>query len=127
MRSLILALLLISAPAAASDLCGSGKRIDCVVDGDTVWIAGEKIRLQGIDAPEMRGSCPDERRRAALAAERLRQMLAGAAPVVIRSGLDRYGRTLATINVAGRDLGKELVAEGLARVWAGRRERWCGR
>ena len=29
-----------------------GKRITCVVDGDTFWHAGEKIRIEDIDAPE---------------------------------------------------------------------------
>ena len=107
------------------DLCAGPVRVTCVVDGDTVWLAGEKIRLEGIDAPESRGACFAENRLAALSAERLRQLLTGAEPVVVRSGLDRYGRTLATIKVAGRDVGEVLVAEGMARVWAGRRERWC--
>ena len=31
--------------------CGSGKRINCVVDGDIVWLKGEEIRLEGFNAP----------------------------------------------------------------------------
>src|SRR5918997_6175625 len=33
-------------------LCHEGGGTNCVVDGDTVWIAGEKVRIAGIDAPE---------------------------------------------------------------------------
>lgn len=38
---------------------------------------------------------------------------------------DRYGRTLATIEVNGRDVGKIMIAEGLARPWTGKRRSWC--
>src|SRR5688572_20285327 len=31
-------------------VCDSDKRVSCVVDGDTVWIAGTKYRLEDIDA-----------------------------------------------------------------------------
>lgn len=41
----------VSPPAHAIDRCGSGKRITDVVDGDTLWLRGEKIRLQDFDAP----------------------------------------------------------------------------
>ncbi|PAP96113.1 thermonuclease family protein [Mesorhizobium wenxiniae] len=38
---------------------------------------------------------------------------------------DRYGRTLATIEVDGRDVGDILIGEGLARPWTGKRRPWC--
>ena len=38
---------------------------------------------------------------------------------------DRYSRTLATIKVDGRDVGKIMIAEGLARPWTGKRRPWC--
>ncbi len=38
--------------AFAIQKCGSGKRITCVVDGDTMWLRGEKIRMKGYDTPE---------------------------------------------------------------------------
>lgn len=40
-------------PATALPICGNGLRVTCVVDGDPVWIEREKIRLLGIDAPEL--------------------------------------------------------------------------
>ncbi len=38
---------------------------------------------------------------------------------------DRYGRTLARMEVDGQDLGVTLVNRNLARPWRGRREPWC--
>ena len=39
--------------SAAFTLCGSGTRLNCVVDGDTFWMSGEKIRIADIDTPEL--------------------------------------------------------------------------
>lgn len=126
-QSLLVAFGLFAAtPAAAIELCSGAVRVTCVVDGDTVWLDGEKIRLAGIDAPEKDGSCAAERQLAARAAGRLVELLsAGGAPSVERQGLDKYRRTLAALSVAGRDVGATLVDEGLARRWQGHKERWC--
>lgn len=42
------------APAARASFgyCYRGGGTDCVVDGDTFYIGGEKVRIPGIDAPE---------------------------------------------------------------------------
>jgi endonuclease YncB( thermonuclease family) len=52
-------------------------------------------------------------------------MIGSARTVLYREGKDQYGRTLAVVTVGGRNLGDALVAEGLARTWSGRPERWC--
>ena len=109
----------------AMPICGSGKRISCVVDGDTIWVRGEKIRLQGFNAPEMNGSCDRERRMAVQARDELRRALSGRAFKMERNGKDRYGRTLATIRVGERDVGAELTSKGLAHEWRGFKESWC--
>lgn len=121
-----LALVLAVDPAAgaAMDFCSGPVRVTCVVDGDTVWIEGEKIRLADIDAPEAGGACEAERVTAARAAGRLAALLGGSYSIE-RSGLDGYGRTLAVIVVDGRSVGAVLVEEGLARPWRGKREQWC--
>lgn len=107
-------------------ICGAGERYTCVVDGDTLWLEGEKIRLVGIDAPELgEPECAAEAALAWAATERLARVLSAGEVSVSRQGEDRYGRTLARIAVAGRDAGDVLVLEGLARRWAGRREGWC--
>ena len=111
--------------AAAMELCSGPKRVTCVVDGDTVWIKSEKIRLLDVDAPEPRGRCYDELIAAAKATERLRVLLTENQFTIKRSGQDRYGRTLAKIMIGDRSAGEIMMSEGLVRKWRGKRENWC--
>lgn len=122
---LLTCLLIATEPAAAMELCSGQNRVTCVVDGDTVWIKGEKIRLEGIDAPEPRGRCYDELIGAAKATERLRVLLTTNHFTIDRSGKDRYGRTLARIMIGNRSAGEMMISEGLVRKWRGKRENWC--
>lgn len=99
-----------------------------IVDGDTFWYEGEKIRIADIDTPEVRGRCAYESRLAARATDRMGELLeAGPFELETISGRDqdRYGRKLRVVTRGGRSLGDQLVAEGLARTWTGRREPWC--
>jgi micrococcal nuclease len=98
-----------------------------ITDGDTFRYRGEKIRIADIDAPEVRGRCPHEIRLAARATDRMEALLQ-AGPFEMRRldrDEDRYGRKLRVVLRDGRSLGDQLVAEGLARTWTGRREPWC--
>lgn len=106
-------------------ICGAGKRVTCVVDGDTFWINGEKVRIQSIDAPEVRVACPRERELAQQATQRLSEILASQDLRLDRSGTDRYGRTLALVKTGAGEAGEILVREGLAQRWAGRKAQWC--
>ena len=54
-------------------VCASAKRHTCIVDGDTVWLKGEKMRLSGINAPE--AGNPKCRREAELAEKATRRLL----------------------------------------------------
>lgn len=122
------------APAASSNAarfatCGYLIRDNCVVDGDTFFIKGEKIRIADIDAPETSGAqCADEADLGARAKARLRELL-NEGPFELRSyrsrDTDRYGRKLRTVVRDGRSIGELLISEGLARRWEGRRRPWC--
>ena len=97
-----------------------------IVDGDTLVVDAERVRLVGVDAPELRGAhCAAEEALARLAADRLRALTAAGALDLERRGIDRYGRTLAVVRVAGVDVGARLIEEGYARRWPSRRG-WCG-
>jgi endonuclease YncB( thermonuclease family) len=99
-----------------------------IVDGDTFWYGGEKIRIADIDTPEVRGRCAYESQLAARATDRMGELLeAGPFELETIPGRDedRYGRKLRVVTRGGRSLGDQLVAEGLARTWTGRREPWC--
>ena len=126
MKSLALIVLLTTtSPSFAFDLCGDGQRINCVVDGDTVWIEGEKIRLKDIDAPENNGTCTKEREIAVSAAGLLAELLDQGGEFIVRSGKDKYGRTLAQIYIKGESVGDRLIAAGYAKPWKGHKASWC--
>lgn len=97
----------------------------CVIDGDTLWIlkpdrtVSEKVRLQNVNAPELRRArSRRELRKAIEATEFLRNRIEQARSGTIRRrGKDRYGRTLARIAIDGHDLGRLLVRAGHATRW----------
>jgi endonuclease YncB( thermonuclease family) len=111
--------------ARAMPICVDGYRADCVVDGDTIWVDHEKIRLETIDAPEVHGRCSYETGLAAKATRRLQALLSGQRMTIARSGHDIYGRTLARVSIDRGEVGGILASEGLARRWTGHREPWC--
>lgn len=110
--------------------CGYLIRDNCVIDGDTFYYHGDKVRIADIDAPETRGAqCDAEAALGARATTRLRELL-NEGPFELRSfqsrDTDRYGRKLRIVMRNGASLGERLVTEGLARRWSGRRMPWCG-
>lgn len=119
--------LLVSA-AALFTLCAGGPRQTCVIDGDTFWLAGEKVRIADINAPEThQAQCAAERQLGEAAKLRLLALL-NAGPVLLVDmprSRDRYGRRLAVATRNGESIGARLVAEGLAEPWRGRRSSWC--
>lgn len=109
-------------------LCAEAPRTTCVVDGDTFWLQGEKIRIADINAPETHSAgCPAEQALGEKATRRLIQLL-NAGPITLEvqeRETDRYGRALRIVTRKGRSLGAQLVREGLAEPWRGRRSDWC--
>lgn len=114
--------------AASFTLCSDGPRIDCVVDGDTFWLHGEKIRIADINAPETHGAgCQAELALGNRATWRLLALL-NAGPFTLEihgRATDRYGRDLRVVKRNGHSLGGQLVSEGLAEPWRGHRSNWC--
>ena len=109
-------------------VCGMIRQT-CVVDGDTIWLEGVKIRIADIDTPEISSpQCDAEYERGIRARDRLVALLNEGEfelrPIGSRDE-DRYGRKLRVVIRDGRSLGDQLVGEGLARTWTGRREPWC--
>lgn len=108
--------------------CAGPARIACVIDGDTFWYRGARVRLADINAPELRAPrCRFEARLAARATRRLTELL-NAGPFTlapVERAMDRYGRRLFVVTRAGASLGAALAAEGLAERWRGYRRDWC--
>lgn len=115
--------------AASFSICSGPVRVTCVVDGDTFWLNSSKIRIADIDTPEIsEPKCASEKALGERAKLRLRELLnAGKFELAAWQGRDedQYGRKLRVVMRDGRSLGDQLVSEGLARTWSGRREPWC--
>lgn len=101
----------------------------CIVDGDTLWLAGTIIRLKDYDTPESRTNICDsftEIDLANAATDRLQALLNGNVWEIETFGFDGTGeRRLATIRIDGEDVGDILIREGLARRWPDGPEFWC--
>jgi len=108
--------------------CKWGGGRNCVVDGDTFWIEGQKVRIAGIDAPETHEPrCASELELGNEATEKLRALLNSGRVTMtgIDRDRDRYGRLLRNVAVNGQDVGEAMVAAGVAREYAGGRRPWC--
>lgn len=84
-----------------------------VTDGDTIRDGNLRVRLWGIDAPEL------DTRRGPASRAHLRQLIDGKTVACDPRDTDRYGRTVAVCYLPdGRDLACEMVRAGMARDWA---------
>jgi endonuclease YncB( thermonuclease family) len=105
-----------------------GKVVD-VYDGDTITVAayqgkrayGFKVRLRGIDTPELRTRRAVEKAAATRARDYLRELALNCVVSVSRIENDKYGgRYLADVSLNGRSLADTMLEHGLARPYAGK-------
>ena len=113
----IVALAAAALPAMASTVSGSAR----VVDGDTIAIQGQRIRLHGINAPESDQTCSEQGRAYAcgqVATQAMREAI-GNRPVTCQGReRDHYGRLVAVChNAWGEDLSRRMVDEGWATAY----------
>ena len=94
------------------------------IDGDTIELAGQRVRLEGIDAPEAGQTCPGRHaggspggwRCGQAATAALGRLIEGRHVSCEHHGQDRYGRLIATCFADHSDIGAEMVRNGHA--WA---------
>ncbi len=130
LAALLLAALAAIAPARSCPPgAGAGLpwKVERVVDGDTVAAGGYRIRLYGLNAPEIRGVCDEEKALGRRAKARLEALIAGAGVVELRPAPPgKYSQIQAWLLLDGRDAAAQLIAEGLARPYHGGAKRgWC--
>jgi endonuclease YncB( thermonuclease family) len=106
------------APPAAEEIkAASGESVH-VIDGDSLRIGGQEIRIAGIDAPEYRQTCFDAADQEWACGKEARTALEG---IVKEGGLicskaaeDRYGRGLARCRSKTGDVATKLARGGWA-------------
>lgn len=98
---------------ARADVIGEAR----IIDGDTIQVSGERVRLQGIDAPESRQSCmlsgvdwPCGQN----ATRALTSVTNGKVVTCKGNRRDRYGRLIAICYVGADDLNARMVRDGWA-------------
>jgi endonuclease YncB( thermonuclease family) len=116
-------------------VCGIGSSFACVHDGDSFRLGARKIRVRGIDAPEVGegAKCESERAKAIVARDALRDLLnQGPFVMTAKPGdvRDQYGRELRNLTRTGKggkvvDMERGLVVRGLVHEYRGRKTSWC--
>lgn len=107
------AIVLCASPAAAATVSGPAT----VIDGDTLEIEGQRIRLFGIDAPEANQQCyrgAESWACGQASADELRGLIGTSELTCSGHEVDQYGRLLAACTMAAMDLNKLMVAQGWA-------------
>lgn len=105
---IILAIALWLAVFGMIAMAGAQQRLR-VVDGDTIVLDGERIRIFGLDCPEMRD------RGGPAAKQAMAALLAGKTVTLKRRELDRYGRTVAKVFADGRDVTCTMIRARVCR------------
>lgn len=108
---------LLLAPPALAESAGRAS----VIDGDTIDIHGQRIRLHGIDAPEKGQPCFDADQQpyrcGHTAAMALDAFIAGSPVTCEERDVDRYGRTVARCSVRGQSINAWMVRQGYAMAY----------
>jgi endonuclease YncB( thermonuclease family) len=100
---------------------------NCVIDGDTIRVAGVTVDIAGMQTPQIEAPrCPEEQRRGAQAADRLIQLLNSGKVTLGESVPEADGQSRHKVAVDGQDVGAAMIREGLARESGIGRISWCG-
>ncbi len=87
-----------------------------VIDGDTIEVRGESIRLFAVDTPEMGQPWWDkdgtQQDAGVIAKEALEKLVDGKRLDIRVLREDKYRRSLAIVKIDGRDVGRKLVSQG---------------
>jgi endonuclease YncB( thermonuclease family) len=100
---------------------------NCVIDSDTIRVAGATVQIAGMQTPQIDSPrCPEEQRRGTKAVERLIELLNSGKVTVGEAVQGTDGSLRRKVAVDGRDIAQTMIASGLAQVDDGARHGWCG-
>jgi endonuclease YncB( thermonuclease family) len=118
-------------PAAAARAmrfgqCYNADGPNCVLDGATIRIRGEKSSIAGIDAPQIQGAkCAAERTQGIDAAVKLADLLNSGRVSASGASRDAAGREVRKVTVNGEDVGAAMIDAGAARKAGDEPASWC--
>ncbi|MFZ4714449.1 MAG: thermonuclease family protein [Bacteriovoracaceae bacterium] len=146
LKNLIIVFFMSYATVWGADCVHTETELKCVeylknYDGDTLTInipnapaffaKKAKVRINGIDSPEMRTHNGCEKKMAKLAKSFVEERLKHAKRIDLKNiGHDKYFRILASVIYDGKNLGNELLAAKLAVPYEGKKKAkvdWCSR
>ena len=137
----LLVMLLVSSVLNAADKVFGNvvvSEVTSIYDADTFrvniqgWpdIIGKRmsVRVLGVDAPEIRGKCPSEKKAARLAKQYTVEALRSAKKIELRDmQRGKYFRILANVYIDGKNLAEGLIVAKHGRAYhGGKRSGWCG-
>ena len=115
------------APIAASTAFGSCEgNPNCVMDGDTIRLAGQTVKIAGIATPDIHApQCAQEGELGAKAVQKLTALLNGGRVTLGASARDSDGETRTAVLVNGRDVGSAMIDAGVAQERGSVEPDWC--
>jgi len=141
MRHILIVLVLVLIPLSTwADPAITGPisaKVIKVYDGDTFTVeaypwpgitAKTKVRLNGVDTPEIRGKCEAEKKKAIEARDYVKSLILGEVIQLENVKHGKYaGRVVAEVILdGGENLAEKIIQQGLGREYhGGRREGWC--
>jgi endonuclease YncB( thermonuclease family) len=118
-------------PAAAARAqrfgqCYNAEGTNCVLDGGTIYVGGERVQIAGIAAPQIQGAaCSRERSRGIEAAVRLADLLNSGKVTLGRAFREPDGREVRKVQVDGEDVAATMIDAGVAREPGSEDGSWC--
>ena len=111
----LFSLLSVATSAIAADITGKPK----VIDGDTIELGGQRVRLHGIDAPEAKQICHTGKKNrpfpcGQFATRTLSDLVRGKTVTCKGDERDRYGRLIAVCYIDRVDINEQMVSRGWA-------------
>jgi endonuclease YncB( thermonuclease family) len=113
-------------PDRSFQQCYSAGGRDCVLDGDTLILARERVDIAGMIAPSVNGAaCKAERERGIAASVALSNLLRSGNAEVAAPYRNPFGREVRLVKVDGRDVANRMIDAGHARRDEGQSVDWC--